>query len=449
MQEKMMSGCWLRKALAVAALGACSIGTVGATDIAFSRSGRDDTITDVMYYRDGSWQRILPVSEGGLRLREFHAKIVGAWLDARAKGMEVDCSPEEIKSTGFREDICKLPRPLSQLPAEKLLAHLATLPPDAEATRGEPITNVLTPDILNRLVQWWKAPSSDLSGDAYARLLWNSNASRFRLWYQVNAPERAPARFKGAAFGGSMGDCVSDAVLIAVDEQAPRPLSEAGVASDAEVEKDLEEAQRPGSGWLATQKGGFTWGDFRDIRDADADAKRVSGDSGLAAQIKSRWSEREGAVIDRLPATPRENAELKKSLRAEGFSDFRVRRGVWAEKRITLFYFDAKKIFELPMLKDKNGDGSVIAEYRGWAALYPDGRLDWPSARMQLTAAGKLSPESYTRFSPRALLELDGRQFLIADSSEYSEKAAVIENEVFELADGKFTSRGVYPGVCD
>src|SRR5207245_618105 len=190
------------------------------------------------------------------------------------------------------------------------------------------------------------------------------------------APDRTAIQFKSASFGGSNGDCNGNGMIISSDEQVElKALSGPGVPTDSEREAEMDEARRPGSGWVATQKSGFTWGDFERISDPESHTKPVSSDSRnnevslarLGAQVKSRWSERERPVVDRLPLTTAQRDELKKNLGAKAFSDLKVQSGEWSEKRIALFYFSARKISEseLPFLRDHNGDDSVVVDYRG------------------------------------------------------------------------------------
>ncbi len=430
----------VKKCLSIIALAASFVATADAIEVAFGVTQKDNTLSNIMYYRNGSWERVFPVDDLGFPMP--HRLIVGAWVEARHNGLEVDCDRACV-GKGNDDAIhcqytCKLPRPLKQVSAEKLIAFLATVKPEQGALSAEEITKLFSPDILARMLEWQKARErGDMDLQTYAKIFWNSNASAFRRWYQINPPNTAPARFKRAFIGGSMGDCQAEGAVIELDA-----LDEKSSKDQAEPGGLISEPTSTGSGWLATQRSGFTWAEFETIADVEPQL------AALAAQVKSRWSELEGRVVEKMRVAASHRDGLKKSIRIEPWTQFRMSRAAWSSKQTTLLYFRAMKYFHSPVLKDGNDD-SQAAAYRGWAVLDADGRTGWPSASVHIEP-GNFSPEpSYTEVSPKALIELDGRQFLVADSHVRFANGGIPGSEVLELVEGKFRSRGTYPGWCE
>jgi len=279
----------------------------------------------------------------------------------------------------------------------------------------------------------------------YRNNLWEEisdlKASSFSRWYRVNTASNInPIRTVKVRSWGTGGDCNE------VDW---------AIQTDADISSSTGEHS---STWLANRSDGYAWSTFENVtfvvsRSDDTRLARVKEIPAsllpLAVNIKSRWSEMERAVITKMVA-PEHHSKIKGEISSTPPLHFAVERTVWTESNITVFYFHAMKIFHSPFIpKNFLYDGeNLFIDYRGWAVLYPNGRIAWPSAFVHLMPSGENAVEPYQRVHPAALLEIDGHQYLIARSDTDSGKGVTIFKEVFELVDGKFKSRRRYLGSC-
>ncbi len=428
------------------ALVAFALPAADAKDVAFGALHKDGRISNIVYYRNGSWVKAL-VELDKLPLPD--QEIVRSWIESKLRNSEPYCPPP---ASCCREFICgtlKPLRPYHLMTAEELAAYLGTMrTTDADHIAADQLARMLAWDKAQNAA-WYKANKqkqnrpSPTDIKTYAEVFWNSDASTFSRWYRIGDPsDSAPIRVVHAGHEGSAGDCGG---------------AEREIQSDSGGDKN----QKPG--WVATQRSGFSWGGFENVVYVGKDAQWKplaipEQHAPLAEQVKISWSKLEGDTIAGIEYAPAyQHAELKSALRATPFFHFAIERAAWARDNVTLLFFHASKSFNSPVFRkyvesigSSVGDTTQVIDYRGWAVVQQDGKVSWPSAFVHLTPGYGSRVSSYRRVHPIALIELegDGRRFLLADSHVEYGNAGTAEVEIFELVDGKFRSHGRYPGSC-
>jgi len=290
-------------------------------------------------------------------------------------------------------------------------------------------------------------PATDRNRDIqhYASLYWGTeNATAFSRWFRVNAQNPVTIKFRSAFVGGSAGDCEADSVVLKTDD---------GGASHNPA----------GYGWVATQKEGFDWDDFPTIAYVYLDPKEAvtnarsklvkpvpSDMEGLVHAIMTKWAPLEGAVVKQMKIPASSLDSIRQQLSAATFFDFGISRAVLRRQDQALVFFHAKKFFQNPLLRDRNGDDSVAIDYVGWALLDADMQvISWPRSSVNLEASPNVDVDSYLEVSPVAVVEIQGRQFLIENANEYEADNEQPGLRVLELVGGDLVKRATYTSTCE
>lgn len=308
--------------------------------------------------------------------------------------------------------------------------------------------------------------TKEIDLNTYAKIVWNSNGSVFSMWYGADASSNAtPIRAVGAIAVEVEGDCIGASMEIQAERIAAlgmNQLQQGGYISNL-IGGEKAKSPEYSDGWVATQKGGFSWRKFENVAYIGNDMRMKplampAQYAPLAEQMKSRWSKLEGETVEGMGYAPAaHHTELKGEIQDTPFSNFAIERVVSSRGKITLLFFHARKYFNSPVFRDyvesqgsSVGDTTQVIAYRGWVLLEPEGRVSWPAAFVNLTPGYGSKVSSYRQIHPIALIELDGdtRQYLLASSNVEYGNGGISQMEIFELTHGKFKSHGTYPGSC-
>ncbi len=238
----------------------------------------------------------------------------------------------------------------------------------------------------------------------YAKLVWGTQTSIFKQWHKIGRMGESPVHFRHAFVGGGMGDCEADAAIIQSD----------GSAKNNKLD------------WVSTHARGYTWHSFYEVarttaEDNSSQAIRISNElQPLVAAIKERWSLLESEIVSkRLPAT--HHREITQKLQNRQYNEFWITRADGLAEGSQIIHFGAEKFINDPFFHyDNNSDGSLFVAYRGLLMLYPDGKFASLAAFVDFEPFGKYVEDSITLIDPVAVISLDNRAFIVAETDTYS-----------------------------
>lgn len=209
-------------------------------------------------------------------------------------------------------------------------------------------------------------------------------------------------------------------------------------------------------GWVATQKWGYRWIPFEKLADLTFDPASGAADPAntevpfpympLLQQAKSQWEAAEGRTVPYKLKVRR--FDTRKQLQTTPFRKLLVERAVSYQSRASLLLFSGEKSFQP---SGASTHAALDIFYRAWAIRHPDGRVEWISSRLDLDPNGAALAkvdEAINLVSPHAMLEIDGKQFVVTASNLHSARNTVLRTEIFELLSGQFKSRAMYGGTC-
>ena len=284
----------------------------------------------------------------------------------------------------------------------------------ADAQVDEFFIGHLRADTVDYIMQYkngvWRSPSADvprtlsrpMSIDQYARTYWKREPEIFSAWYEINSVQPVIVRSKDVSIDFPR-QCEGAVLVMRTD----------GGGKDG-----------PGRAWVATRKSGLRWNDFKDAGYVTSNPEYPMIKSSpvapirkeyepLIAQVKSKWLALEPEVN---PASDL-GANFKQRLRSADFEEILVQRSVLSNHQTFVYFLGLKKV------------RSVIAWYRGWALVEPDGSVSWPFAAIALPGG-----PTTTMLFPDGILEVGKKLYLFANvNSGYR-----TEKWVFEFTNAKF-----------
>ncbi len=454
----------------IAGLLAAALPTA-AMEVAFGYLGKDNVIERIMYYQNGSWQKPLSASltatgqfSSGI---EPHDAIVKAWLNAQSSA-ELDCTHADPRQYDASHCLYtkKLHQRLSATSAKELSTFLVGLPPRTRSPVNAERTQIFSPDMLTRLLAWKALKSDTPDMEAYAKIFWGTTPSAFINWFSISQPD-PPARVAGGA--------VLSRFMEWLGLQKPLPTdieSRSGVFLNANaggcftgapsIKVQPSRSAHENEEWVATQKWGYRWIPFEKIVDNNFDPQSGAAHPGntetpilfasLVNHVRKNWEAAEGRIVPhKLKLGPLGRQEALKQLRATPLRKLTVERAVSYQNRSTLLMFYGEKTYRPPNAAASNEGATLDIAFRAWAIRHPEGRTEWISSRIDLDPSASAIAhvdETITSISPYALLEIDGKQYVIATSNLNSAKSSTLRTEVFELVNYQFKSRGIYGGAC-
>lgn len=292
---------------------------------------------------------------------------------------------------------------------------------------------------------------------AYAKLVWGNGASDFKQWFQTNKPYQEPVRPLHSFVGGSSGDCSADAAVLQTNYSETGNPDAAGQTVKKRKRSRVEV-------WVATKTIGYKWNESEEIADVILDPEYAQQYKDnprikplpaqlepLVEQIKSKWSELEGATVQNIKVPKEQHAALKRELRKTSYHELKVRRTVFSTGRATLLYFESTKYFRSPLIRNpiEEDNATIGVSYRGWALIHPDGSISWPTAFVNLEPGYSANVEFYVSAAPYALLEINDKQYLITDFSKHFGNGIQVRTAIFELIGEKFVQQRIYTGACN
>lgn len=456
----MLKTCFLACALVASASASASpsalapSATAAATtpvppmEVGFGYLGKDSIVNRIMYYQNGTWQKPLSAyltptdNYSGV---EPHDTVVKAWLKANdaQQPVEADCAKPDLRKPEYAHCpyIKKPGTKLNGVLASDLAAQLSDLPPKVRTIANKERVQMYTPEMLSRLLAWKALKSDKLDADTYATIFWGAKPSVFINWFDISQTNPKSTRSLTAIIHDpSASDCPADVPGI-------------------KVKTGRELAGK--EGWVATQKWGYRWIPFEKLVDLTFDFKSGAADpanaeipfpySPLLEYAKSQWEASEGRTVpSKLKVPPTRRMEAKRRLQATPFRKLVIERAVSYQNRSAMLLFYGEKSFTPPAASPE-AENAMDIYYRAWAIRHPDGRVEWISSRFDMDpSASALAhvDETITYVSPHALLEIDGKQFIVAASNLQSAKSAALRSEIYELVNGQFKSRAIYGGAC-
>ena len=436
--------------LAKSALAAPDPANVPSMEVGFGYLGQNGIIYRIMYYQNEAWQKPLSsyiTPTGQYSGVEPHDTIVNAWLNAQTSpdGSEIDCKKADTRK--YENAYClytkKLDKKLKDIPAEDFAKFLETVRPKVASASNRESVAIFTSNFLTRLLAWKKLRADKFDVETYATVFWDAKPSGFAYWYDMRAdnPEQLRAT-RGVFHDPSAGDCSADAPGVKIKVGTFQSIT---------------------PGWVSTQKWGYRWNPFEKLAELNFDpqtgAAKPDNDevpfpyAALLDQAKKQWELVEARTVPyKLKISPGRRYEAKKRLQETPFRKLSVERAISYQDRSSIVLFYGEKSFRVPSSSASGEDlGTLDMYYRAWIVRQPDGKVDWISSRFDMDpAAIQLAhvDDAITYISPHALLEIDGKQFIVTASNLRTARYTIMRSEIFELLNNQFKSRGVYGGAC-
>ncbi|RJX31948.1 MAG: hypothetical protein C4516_04685 [Oxalobacter sp.] len=441
----MLKTCFLALtfALSLPALAAPDPLPPPAMEVGFGYLGHDRIINRIMYYQQGEWQKPLSAflsQPGHYSGVQPHDTIVQAWLNANTApdSADVDCQKADLRKGENSHCLYtkKINKKLKDVSQEELAALLASTPPKVRLATTKELLQVLTPTFLGRLLAWKELKADKFDVEAYANVFWGAKSSVFTNWFDMRADVPQAITSESAVFlDPSTADCSTDSTGVKI--QAGR-------------------FQSTKEGWVATQRWGYRWIPFEKLADLSFDPESGAADpanteapfpyNALLQQAKAQWEAAEGRTVPYKLKVRR--FDTKKQLQTTPFRKLVVERAVSYQNRASLLLFNGEKSFRP---QGASSGAALDIFYRSWAIRHPDGKVEWISSRLDLDPSGAALAnvdEAITFISPHALLEIDGKQFVVAASNLHTTRNTIMRTEIFELLSGQFKSRAIYGETC-
>ena len=418
-------------------------------EVGFGYLGQNGVIYRIMYYQNGEWQKPLSAyitPAGRFSGIEPHDTIVNAWLNAKTSptGDEVDC--KKADTTKYEQAHCaytqKLDQPLKNLPPEALASFLKTLRPTVRDASTQENIALFTPPFLTRLLAWKTLRADKFDVETYATVFWDAKPSGFAYWFDMRSDNPDPFRsVRGVFHDPSAGDCSADAPGVKIKVGTFQNIT---------------------PGWVSTQKWGYRWNAFEKLAELNfhpqsgaahpANTEVPLPYAALLAQAKKQWESVETRTIPyKLKLPPNGRYAAKKRLEATPFRKLSVERAISYQNRSAIVLFYGEKSLRVPGKSPDDDAGTLDIYYRAWIVRQPDGQVEWISSRFDMDpAAARLAQvdDAIAYIAPHALLEIDGKQFIVTASNLRTARSTTMRSEIFELINNQFKSRGIYGGAC-
>jgi hypothetical protein len=205
------------------------------------------------------------------------------------------------------------------------------------------------------------------------------------------------------------------------------------------------------TGWVANSIGDVGWSPLQSYatpRRRGEDKEIPASMKPLAAEIQSKWAALDWPVV--AAVVPKDlQAELKKEWRAAAFYNFSIDRGTWRPSNVALLFFQAQKHASVLTPQGMGNRAGGVLSYRAWAVVWPDRRIQWYQTRVAVSERSDLNASVWEDVQPQALAEFHGRKYLLTTVVQYQNQGACSHQEVFELEEGHFKSRGTFEHDCN